>query len=455
MQISRKLFLLVAALLVARLGAAAQAPDAGRLTLQQAVIMALDKSPDHRIAALDRAVAQAAARKARTTMLPVLAFDETITRGNDPVYAFGTRLRQQRFTQEDFALNRLNRPTPINDFTTRISGSWTAFDMGQTQFRIRQADLLRASAEAATSRADQELVHRVVTAYESVLLAGKRVEVARHQVKTAESLVAASKSRVSAGVVVEADELSASANLAARQQEEIAAEGNLSIAWAELEQAAGAPIPEPERTLQIFAAKQFDVPLLADAVATALQMRPDRTSLEKQQAASHAGVQAARAALGPTVGTFGSWQTDRDSFAGSGGNNWTAGVQIKLDILPLARRQDLESAKISALRTQAVLDSADDAIRLDVTRAWYAQQAASRMLGVAQAAQAQSEESLRILRNRYEAGLATVTDLLRAEDAERQGAANYWQSAFQNTLAVVDLRSAMGTLSPEHLEDLQ
>ena len=36
----------------------------------------------------------------------------------------------------------------------------------------------------------------------------------------------------------------------------------------------------------------------------------------------------------------------------------------------------------------------------------------------------QSSESLRILKNRYGAGLATITDLLRAEDAERQSQTN-------------------------------
>jgi outer membrane protein TolC len=455
MQIPSKLFLLVGLILVPRPNELAQELTSRGFTLQQAVILALDKSPERRMSRLDRTVAKVASRQARTALLPALAFDETIMRGDDPVYVFGTRLRQRRFTQSDFALNNLNKPTPMNDFTTRVSGNWRAFDMGQSQFRIRQADLQGASVEAASSRADQELVHRVVAAYEGVLLAVRQLEVAEHQVKSAESLLVASRSRVTAGIAVEADQLSASANLAARQQEEIAAKGGLSIAWAELECAMSAPVAEEDRKIQPFGVKQFDVPQLTNAMASAVQHRSDRDSLAKQQAAAHAGVQVARAGLGPTVETFGSWQVDRDSFAGSGGNNWTAGVQVKLNILSLVRRDELESAKISAQRAQAAVDAADDTIRLEVTRAWYTQQATSRMLDVAQAAQAQSEESLRILRNRYDAGLATLTDLLRAEDAERQSAANYWQSAFRSTLAWVDLRAAMGTLSPDRLEDLQ
>ena len=48
-----------------------------------------------------------AASQARTMLLPQLSFTEDISRGNDPVYAFGTRLRQRQFTQADFALELL------------------------------------------------------------------------------------------------------------------------------------------------------------------------------------------------------------------------------------------------------------------------------------------------------------------------------------------------------------
>ena len=39
--------------------------------------------------------------------------------------------------------------------------------------------------------------------------------------------------------------------------------------------------------------------------------------------------------FGPRVDAFGSWQTDRQSFAGSGGSNWMAGAELRIDLLPL------------------------------------------------------------------------------------------------------------------------
>jgi outer membrane protein TolC len=67
----------------------------------------------------------------------------------------------------------------------------------------------------------------------------------------------------------------------------------------------------------------------------------------------------------------------------------------------------------------------------------------------------QAAESLRILKNRYDAGLATITDLLRAEDAEGEAQANYWHAVYGNHLAYAQLLFATGGLTPDAAEDLQ
>jgi outer membrane protein len=55
--------------------------------------------------------------------MPHLSFSETATHGDDPVYVFGSKLRQERSTTADFALNRLNSPLPFGNFATRLVGT--------------------------------------------------------------------------------------------------------------------------------------------------------------------------------------------------------------------------------------------------------------------------------------------------------------------------------------------
>src|SRR5690348_10368644 len=85
------------------------------ISLRDAIAMALEKNPAHKAALAEQRAAAAGLRESRSVLMPRLSFAESATRSNDPVYVFGTRLRQQRFTASDFALNKLNTPTPIGD----------------------------------------------------------------------------------------------------------------------------------------------------------------------------------------------------------------------------------------------------------------------------------------------------------------------------------------------------
>ena len=114
----------------------------GGLTLRQAVDQALGQSPQAAIAHASYQEAKSAATIERTFLLPRLNFTEDISRGNDPVYAFGTRLRQRQFTQADFALNALNLPRRSAISLRASPGSWAAFDSFKTQREIHRADLL-------------------------------------------------------------------------------------------------------------------------------------------------------------------------------------------------------------------------------------------------------------------------------------------------------------------------
>ena len=80
---------------------------------------------------------------------------------------------------------------------------------------------------------------RVADSYYGVLLAKKEVEVAEQAMKTAQAILDRSKNRVESGVVVESDALSAQVRVAARKQELIRAQNNLSMARAQLSTAMG------------------------------------------------------------------------------------------------------------------------------------------------------------------------------------------------------------------------
>lgn len=425
------------------------------LTLRRAIDQALGKNPEAAMAQADLKAANAGVSQARTGLLPRLNFAEDISRGNDPVYVFGTRLRQQQFTATDFALNSLNKPIPVGNFATRFNGSWMLFNWFGTQEQIRGAKFAAASATAMSEQADQGIVLRVVEAYQAVLYAQRRVDVAQHEETTAEALLADAKTKVHAGLAVDSDMLAAQVNLSERQEARIAAEGEVDVAWAQLEAAMGGDTSSPRETLQPIQPRSFPDGVLADDVARALKAKPDLKALRQQTLAQNAAAKVTRDSLAPTISAYGNWELDNPNFTGGGGNNWVAGVQLNLDIFPMAKRAQLAQQRAAQQKAEAQERAGEQQIRLAVNRAWTEHHTAERIVATAQASMQQAAESLRIVQNRYKAGLATMTDLLRAEDAQRRSQNDYWRAVYGNTVAYAALMYSTGTLTPDSAETLQ
>lgn len=417
------------------------------LTLKRAVSIALERNPFRKMALADAASAQAGVTLSRSSFFPIVSVSETATVGNDPVYAFGTRLRQGRFTQADFAVNRLNFPTTIGNYATRIGGQWNIFDSLATTFEIKRAQSLQGAAQKQLSRADQQVVYQVIEAYNRVLLANRQLEVAEQSSATAQEMVRASSSRVEAGTAVEADALSAKVTLARRQQERIRARSGLAISHAQLNAVLGLDLSKDQVPSGGMEARDLPETNLHESELQALEQRPDMQGARLQVAAQQYALKMAKSAFGPRVDVFGSWQADNSAFAGNGNNNWMTGAELRIDLPFKDKFAKLSMEKAGANKMEAALQAEEDNVRLEVRRAYYDHEAARQMLEVTRGSIAQAEESLRMIRDRYESGLATITDLLRAEDADRSARIDYWQSVSNYTITYAALQLACGDLN--------
>ena len=168
------------------------------LSLPEAVKMTLANNPMHKAALADTKASATGVRWARAQLLPRVTFAENFTAGNDPVFVFGAKLRQQEFTASDFALNKLNRPTPIGNYASRFFGQWNLFDSTQSWKALDRAKYLNFVAKEQLNRTDQELVFQTVQAYYGLLLAQKQVQVAEDALKTVDAIEADSRVRVDA-----------------------------------------------------------------------------------------------------------------------------------------------------------------------------------------------------------------------------------------------------------------
>jgi outer membrane protein len=453
--VPRFLASLALAILVALFGSgllfAQQAQQASPLTLRQAVNIALEKNPQRKAALADTRAAAADVKQARSFLLPHVTFSETATAGDDPVFVFGSKLRQQRFGASDFALNVLNAPLPFGNFATRFGGTWNLFDSLASWRSVNRAEREKDASDRQLERTGQEIVYRVADSYYAVLLAKKQLEVAEQSMKTAEAILERSKNRVESGVVVESDSLSAQVRLGTRKQELIRAQNNLALARAQLSAAMGLSTQSDFEPADELTERNLPATPLEELEKQAIEKRPDLKRIRSEESAQQESVSIAKSSFGPRVNAFADWEADNPTLvAGGGGNNWVAGIELQIDLFEGGAKQaQLSRERAMQEKVAAMREMATDAVRLEVRRAYYDVDATRQQLEVARSSIAESKESLRINQDRYEAGISTVTDVLAAEEVARRTQADYWETLCRYYTGYAALELASGALNPQ------
>lgn len=427
----------------------AQQPPA--LTLRAAVQLALRHNPKF-LGAQDQADrARARAGQARAAWYPKIDFSQGFTRGDDPVYVFGTLLRQRQFTQAHFALPSLNEPEPLDNFSTRLDGELSLFDSGKTFYRNQRANRLKTAADFEIEQARQDLILSVVEHYDSVIVAHEDMLAAEQAARAAQANEQRVEKMQKAGLVVDADLLSANVFLAKMRDREITAQNRFQIAQMALARDLGQgpdAQPLPSETLS------EPAPLAKSSAQWLEQAQQDRPALraaELRAGAARSEKKAVRAAFGPHISVFG--DVERDSMAlvaGPSGTNWSAGARLDFNLFAGgAKKSRLAEAAAQERGAQHELAWLRSGIRMQVREAYLDGAAATERAAAAKAAVDQAQASLKIIENRYQAGLTDITELLRAQTAQLDARTEYLSALHDWQVARARLAYAAGQLTPD------
>jgi outer membrane protein TolC len=148
----------------------------------------------------------------------------------------------------------------------------------------------------------------------------------------------------------------------------------------------------------------------------ALDGRADLVAGRAQVEAAEAEARAVNARRLPGLQAFGMLSTHAPGVADDREANWTVGVQLSVPLFTgfsLTRGADAAWAQARALSLEQTQREAD--ARNEVRSARRGVEAARGALDAARAAGDAADEAARLLRRRYEEGMATVADLLQAE----------------------------------------
>jgi outer membrane protein TolC len=424
----------------------AQTDQPAGLTLPLAVEIALRTNPLVRATASGSELASSQVTEARAGRMPLVQFNQTFTRSNNPVFVFGSLLEQGRFSAQNFALDALNDPASLNNFRSSLSVRVPLFDQHQTDTRVNQARIGKEQADAQAERIRQQIRFDVLRAYYGLLVARARKEVADEAVRMAEADVKRIRDMNEAGMVVASDLLSAQVQLAEFQQQQIQAEGDRITAQAALNTALGVSVDTPQNIAGELVEKEFAAASQEEFIRVAMRERPEMARAQLSLESAREQSRGARAQFLPRIDLFGNFGVSSQGWT-SGSSDYTIGASLTFNIFDASRRARIDQASAAEEMATAEQESLASQIRLEVVRAYQLFISARARLTVAARAVEQARETLRIIQDRYREGLTTITESLRAQTTFVRTKLNLLAARYDHYVGFAGVLLASGRLT--------
>ena len=189
-------------------------------------------------------------------------------------------------------------------------------------------------------------------------------------------------------------------------------------------------------------------PLDGDETAWTARATAQRAAIEaahrKREATSWAATGEDRGLL-PDIAVYGQLQDDRNSFSG-GKQTGVLGAMVRWNAFDPGRSKRLAVATAEQRAAEQEARAASDQVRLEVEMAWRRAQAARERYAAAAGGAEEGREALRVVQERRQAGMATLTDELETEVAALAAELREIQAATQAAIADAALSRAAGEL---------
>jgi outer membrane protein TolC len=420
------------------------------LSLRDAVRLALR---ENKAIAASAAGARASSERlvqARSGMLPKVNVGETFARSDNPVFVFSSLLTQHQFGAENFNIGPLNRPDFINNFQTQLTVDQPLYDGRQTRNASWSAELGEKMSAEEQRRVRMEVISGVARAYYNSVLAAENLKAAQQAVLSAEADLKRAESVRAVGMSTDVDVLSIRVHLAAVHEQRIDRSADVDVARAALNDALGLPLDTPHALTTALATAKVPESTIEGIEHEAEGGRPETRETRLASNLAEVQAKAAHDSWLPQVGFHAVFETDAQRFATRGGANWLASISARWNVFNgFADKAKIAETSSDLERARADEQRTGSAVRLQVRQAYAGLHAAGQRIEVAQAAVAEAEESLRITQNRYEAGMANVTDLLRTETALLESRTRYLAAVHDQRLAATMLEYAAGNLNAD------
>lgn len=399
-----------------------------RITLDEAVNLALDNSPTIVQRQGDIRIAQAARREYIGDWLPSLS-------GSGSFSTNSTR----RFNEASQTTISGGNAT---SYSAGLSASYTVFDGFRRQATGRQTSAELNSADASLVADQFDVILQTKQAYFQALAADELVRVAETQIERAQNQLEISRNKLNAGSAIRSDTLRSFVEAANAQLQMVNARTQRATAIADLGRLTG--LDEgleivPDST--IFRLVELDTAALRDEVRT---ISPTVRQAEADLRVADAQIAVARAGYFPTVRASysQSWNGSQLSVLN---NTWSARLSFSLPFFDgFTRETNVVRSSATQDATVARLEDTRRQVEAQLTQYFLAIESAELRLEIAIASAEAAAEDLRVQQERYRLGAATIVEVLTSQVSLDQAEVDMVQARLDYMTSKAQIEALIG-----------
>ena len=372
----------------------------------------LDNNLQVKMAQKEAELADAELLGTRAMYLPNINASYTISNTNNPLYAFGSKLNQERITMTDFNPDNLNSPKSISNFATKLEIQQPIINMDAV-YQKKAGQVKSEVLKIKTERTKEYVQFELKKAYMTLQMAYKMVETLENARTTTLANKKVIDNYYKNGIIQKSEVLYMDVRL-----KEI--ENNIQFAKSNVKNASDylyflLDEDYQNKVLKPTESLEYQENMVENNPTLNIN-RKDLQAYQKSLEAYDLMIKSSKAKFLPKLNAFGSFEMYDNKIAQFDANGYLAGIQLSWNVFDgLKAKSEQEKYKAELSKAQTEIQQYQKQSELELNKTSRLVQDAENKVNLTKLAWEQSKEAYRIRKNRYDQGLEKSADLLTSE----------------------------------------
>lgn len=331
-----------------------------------------------------------------------------------------------------------------------LNVSMPIYSGGRIRYGIESSELLQKAAQLDADNDKDQVIQTTIEAYATLFKANTAVKLVNENLQQSNQRVKELTDLEKNGLLARNDLLKAQLQSSNIELSLLDAQNNLALANLSMDLMLGLPTETVLALDTTGIAKKDDDRVLDDYLKAAYQNRKDMGAMDYRKKAAETGIKSAKTEMYPSLQLTGGYIAADVPKVLTVTNAVNIGVGVSYNIASLWKtKAKVQQAEARAKEMTIAESMMDDNIHLQVSKNYLTLLSNRKKIEVYKVAVEQANENYRIVKNKFDNSLATLSDLLEADVAKLQANLSYTLARADAFVAYNKLLQSAGILSSD------